>query len=172
MPKPEILSRPSAEKIKFVDRLKDGKPGDFVSYKELSDLVNDDVQDGKAYQSLRKARHTVIREHSLVWHPSECHTGLKCLTATEITALGEKDRQKIRRAAGRGLRRLQAADCSQMSQSQMLRHVATITHLKVIQLTAARKKREKLEEACAMLKPLDGPSGLKALAKMVPKNAS
>jgi hypothetical protein len=173
MPRPEILSRPSADKLKFIERIKDGKPGDFISYKELSDLVVDNVQEGRAYQTLRNARNYAIREFSIVWHPTADHTGLKCLTPEEITQLGEKDRQKIARAAGRGLRRLRTVDYSKMNQVQMLKHVAMITHMKVIQLTASRKKREKLEQASAdIIRPLDSKAAFKLLADSAPKKVS
>lgn len=168
MPKPEILSRVSANKLKVVERIKNGKPGDFISYAELSDLIGVSAQEGSGYQSTYRARQYVIREFGVVWHPSYDHKGLKCLTPKEITILGEKDRKKINRAAGKGLRRLNTVDHTKLPQDQMLKHVATVTHLRLIQQVSARRKRDKLEAACTN-KPMSGKEALKLLASSLPK---
>lgn len=81
--------KPSLDAQTLVNALLDMNPGDFVSYKDLTEFVGKDVQSGDGYRALFRARQILKREERKVFEPVPGE-GIKCLEDHEIVGTGKK----------------------------------------------------------------------------------
>lgn len=78
--------------------------GETIGYDQLSELVGRDIRDG-AYGSLMSARRRALN-HDGVLFDAVTNVGLKRMSDPEIVSAGQRDIDKIRRAARRGYTKL------------------------------------------------------------------
>lgn len=85
-------------------RLSRLQPGEEISYKELSDLIGQDVQNGSRNR-LNAARRIVERDHHMVLAPV-LGKGIKRLDSNDAPVIGESARKTISRKSRRTVKRL------------------------------------------------------------------
>ncbi len=138
-------------------RLETAKPGEVVTYAELSRLIRRDVQH-EAASVLSSARRVVQREHKAVFG-AVIKQGLKRLDASGIVSVGEQGIQKITRASRRAARRLACADYDALPNADKVRFNTAASLLGAMEL-ATKPNRVKalaaaVETAAAKLPTAD-----------------
>lgn len=97
--------KPSLDAQTLLDCLEEMKPGDFVSYSDLSELIGKDVQVGKGYQALSRARKILERENGKVVEPV-FGQGMRCLEDESKVDSSEYYVKKAGRAGKKAVKRL------------------------------------------------------------------
>lgn len=97
--KKKTINEKSIETQTLIKRLSEMRRGDTISYKELSNLIGQDVQT-KAYCYCKTARERCLKDFGLVFEPIT-NEGLKCMTEEEVALSGQFGIQKIRRLSKR-----------------------------------------------------------------------
>jgi len=118
--------------IRLIGRLEVGRPGNEVTYADLSDLCRRDVSQGNGMQNLLTARRYVERVHGLVWAPVWGQGKLRCLPEEEKLATAEGQRQAVRRKSGRMIYRLHSIDRAGLDEDQRRKHGQLLTAAMVV----------------------------------------
>lgn len=152
---PAILARGTAEKLALFDKLKAGKVGDVIEWREFEALTGRSVRQGPSYLSLWKARRKCLEELGLVWEPLSNRSGLKCLSPQETLTLGVAALKRIQRGAERAIVKLNTIDKSALSNQEKLRLIASQSMLSALASAAKEDNLRKIEDNCkASSKPM------------------
>lgn len=109
-------------------RLSTMKPGDFISYGDLTDIIGRDVQT-IAYGNMKSARDMVQREHKKTFGVVR-DEGLKCLEDNEIINTMQPAIEHVRRFSRKALKRIGCiADMAALKNEQ---RITMNTHVSVI----------------------------------------
>jgi hypothetical protein len=128
------------------DRIARMTMGEVVTYREFSDLVNEDVTlDGRG--TLNSARRMAQRDLQIVTDTVR-KTGIKRLTDVEVVDASDASFGELRRAARRGIDRTTAiTDFERLPNDKKIRHNAAVSALGVIAALSKPKEIRKLEGA-------------------------
>jgi len=94
----------SIDTKRLVDRLAEVKPGETISYQEMTSVVGRNVQ-REARSTLESARYIVLRDHRALFDVVR-DEGLRRLRDSEVPQVGAFGAQKIRREARRWRKRI------------------------------------------------------------------
>lgn len=147
----EVLSRTigatSADARILYKRLCTATEGETVTYRELSALIERDVQT-VARGALGTARGMCEREHRIVF---DCimNEGLKRLPNDQITTVADKRLSHIRRTTRRTLRTLACVDYAALPREQQPAYNAKLSILGVLSEAAKPKAIAKVEAQSA-----------------------
>lgn len=129
----------------LLSRLQKLDMGDVVTYGELSALIGDNVQT-KGIGVLVSARRIAERDFQIVTDTIN-NIGLKRLTDQEAIKSGHRFRRKVRSAARRGVRRVNAAHFGQLPDEYKLLRNMHLSVFGAIDMFTRRHSVEKLGSA-------------------------
>lgn len=148
----EILSRRSRPNFQasietrlLYDRLRKLAVGEIVSYRELTEIISQDVQ-GDGRGALQTARRLALRDDAIVCDVVK-NIGVKRLSDREVVQSGSHTFVRVRRLAQRGAERLAAADPSALSSDENARRFASMAALAVVKLMGKPKSVDKIAAA-------------------------
>lgn len=145
----EKNNKPSVDAQVLIERLLDMEPGDFISYQELSDLIDKDTQQGKGYRALFRARSILEREEQKVIIPIP-NEGVRCLTDEEKVESGRGYIGKAGRAGRKGITRVTCVhNFDQLPNDKKIEHNYVLSVAGAIQHFARPKVRRQVEERIA-----------------------
>lgn len=127
-----------------LERLSKAKPGETVTYKELSELCGCDVR--KRRDIITTPINKLLSEQSKVFI-TEHGKGIRLLTNEEIPALGFKDIGRIGKIAKRSVRRLAASDYDTLSETAKIAHNTHLTILSMMERGTTKKSLTLVTEA-------------------------
>ena len=133
----------SLESQLLVDRLLTIEPGLCISYSVLADVIGQPVQTGTGYGRLQTARRILQRDHGIVFE-AVIGEGLKRMDDAGCVRVGASYRQRIRRAAKRGLSKLLCADPAKLTNDEKTEFHATASHLGVLHHMTGRAVTKQL----------------------------
>ncbi len=137
-----IISAMSIEAQAIVSLLRATKPGDIVTYKEMSSVTGRDVQ--KHRGAMQTAKNRVLRDDRMVFE-AITNVGLKHLNAAESASTMPAYVKRIRGTARRGLRRAGTVDLTQVPADQRAAFVAAGSLLNIVDQVGAPREQRKLE---------------------------
>lgn len=154
----------SADARLLRQRLATMKPGDYVSYAELSTEIAKAV-DGTT-SALHTARRSLLNKDCFVF-AVERGKGLKRLVDGEIVSASDQDVNRIRRAAKRGARKLASVEnYAAMPNDAQLRHTTRLSVMTAVAHMASNTGIKKIEaSATGRAKELPISETLAAFAK-------
>lgn len=115
------IAKISIDSQVLFNRLEKMKKGDFVSYDELTALIDKDVQNSARY-NLTTARNKMLSEHGVVFEPVH-NEGLNALTDEEnALSSGAVALKRIRKTAHRAVKRLTAVEFDGLSNEAKVAH--------------------------------------------------
>jgi len=117
--------------------------GDMITYDMLSKAIGRDVRDF-ALASLTSARRSLQQSKGFVFGV-EHNVGLKRLNDSEIVKSTEYDRNKMRRAAKRSLKKLSVVDFDKLAPEEKRQHVVASAQMGAIEMFAGKKAMAKIE---------------------------
>lgn len=123
--------------------LVEAKVGQIVTYEELSKAIGRDVRI-HARPSLQSARRAVLNAHGIVFS-AETNEGLRRLDDSQIVDASEEDRAKMRRAAGRAIKKLSVVDFGQLPEDKKRKHIVMSAQIGAIEMFAAKSATKKIE---------------------------
>ena len=135
----------SLETRLLYERLKTLKVGEVIAYRELNQIIGQDVQTG-GRGALRSARHWAERDDRIVTDAIP-NIGLKRLSDPENVAGSTTALTKIRRAAQRGIDRLIAVDWGGLEDADKLQHNAGLSALNIVKYLSKPKSVERIAGA-------------------------
>lgn len=139
-----IIPALSIESGVITARLRECKPGDTVTYEELSKLIGKSVQRHRG--SLATARHTVERDDRMVFEPIRS-VGVKCLTQSEAAMSLNTNVKRTRMAARKGVRKARAIKFEEVPQSERGAMVAKASYLALVDNAGAPAAQRRLEDS-------------------------
>lgn len=126
------------------DRLLKLNHDETVSYAELSEVIGRDVQT-VARSNLASARRMAEREGVIL--DAVSRVGIKRLTSgAAADSTGPRIRERIRRAASRGARRIAVIPFAELTAEQRIKTSAEASHLGALRAFAADKQTRKIEQ--------------------------
>lgn len=134
---------PDASLLKM--RLAQSQVGEVIAYRELSDVIGQDVQNRRR-SALRRAQAILQRERGFVFAAVKGE-GLKRLSDDEIARLGPGIARRIHRAALRGVRRLSVVAFDGLSADAKCAHNAGMAALSFLSKASDSQQYRKVEEA-------------------------
>jgi hypothetical protein len=133
----------SADARLLKQRLATMKPGDFISYADLSREIAKNVSG--VTSALHTARRSLLNNDGFVF-AVERGRGLKRLGDEEIVTASDQDVNRIRRSAKKGARKLASvADYAAMSNPAQLRHTTRLSVMTAVAHMASSKGIQKIE---------------------------
>jgi len=144
--KPKAIPELSIESQLLVDRLVTVDAGDVISYEKLAEAIGQPVRSGTGRNRLQTARRILQRDHGVVFE-AVIGVGLKRMDAAGCVRVGSAYRQRIRRAAKRGLSKLLCADPAKLTNEQKTEYHATASHLGVLHHLTGRAATKQLAAA-------------------------
>lgn len=132
----------SGDVKKLSSRLGLVKPGDLITYQEMSSLIGRDVQDGSNRIALLRARQRALEEHG-VYFITEINVGLRRATNEETSKSAERDFKSIRRKAGKVKKRLKTVDVLALNPDEKIMHIAraSLAELLEVEMRASSVKK-------------------------------
>jgi len=127
------------------DRIIKAKIGDFISYNELSQLLNRNVQK-EARVNLTSARRKALNNNKILF---ECVSGrgIKRLNDIEMVETGQSTLTKIKRAARLGAKKITCVkNFNELPNDVKIKHNANLSALGVISLFSKNKSISKIED--------------------------
>lgn len=127
----------SHETRMIVQTLRAVPEGAMIEYAEIGKAIECNILDHRHH--LESARQVLCREHNILF---ECvrNFGLKRVVKSRVTTLAMNTTlPKIRRAADRGVQKLDCVDYTAMSKDEQRRYNAGFAQLKTIASFASRK---------------------------------
>jgi hypothetical protein len=126
-------------------RLRKLAVGEVVPYRELSELIGEDVQTlGRG--AVNSARRIVLRDNRIVTD-AVTNVGIKRLSDGEAVAGAARTFSKVRRTAQRGIDRLTAVDFDALPGGDKVLHNASLSALAVVKLMGRSKSVERIAAA-------------------------
>lgn len=127
------------------DRLRQAKPDEVIPYQVFNEIIRGDVQFKQAWV-LMQARKVVLREDRMVF---ECvrGVGLKRLTDSGISGIGEQSIAHIHRHSARATKKMACADYATLGNEEKIRYNAHLSVLGALRAVTTKRKIEKLEIA-------------------------
>ncbi|GAN90997.1 hypothetical protein Gbfr_022_041 [Gluconobacter frateurii M-2] len=122
----------------LVEALREAEVGEIVTYADLKNLTNYDVQSAHRHL-LDRARRVLLRESGYVFS-TVINIGLKRASAPELTHIGVSHMKKAGRSARRGGKVMDTVDRKQLTADQALEHDATRGVLAAIATVSQTKK--------------------------------
>lgn len=141
----------SADTLIIENRLRETKPGDIVTYDELSKLLGRDVR-AFCQANVRTARHTLEAES--IFFDCVRSEGLKRLTSNEAAFASDSHRERISSAARRGLRHLRYVPFDELEDEAKRKHLTMSAQFGAIQLFGSSKATKKIESAVKDTAPM------------------
>lgn len=136
----------SVETRLLYQRLRTVAVGESVTYRELSEIIGQDVQ-GAGRSALVSARRIALRDDLALFDPIR-GSGLRRLSDHENLASASAVFGKVRRAARRGVERLTAiSDFAALSDADKAMHNAGVSALRVVELMSKPKSIDRLASA-------------------------
>lgn len=120
------------------------EPDEIIEYSKLSKLIGRDVR-GAARSNLMSARKMAERDDAIV---VECvqNVGIKRLTDQEIvSSVGGHARKRIRRTAGRAVRKLHAVEFDKLSTTEKIRQNAELSQLSAVKAFSGDNTTKRIE---------------------------
>ena len=142
---PSSIPELSVDAQVLARRLETAKPGEVISYGELSSLIKRDVQ-REAASCLTSARRVVQREHRAVF-AAVIKTGLKRLDSVGIVGSGEAGISKMHRQARRTARILSCAEYEGLTNSEKIRFNTAASLLGAMELATKPARIKALSAA-------------------------
>lgn len=140
----KVFPKISLDSQMLYDRLAEAKPGETISYAELTDLIGRDVQT-EAYGCLATARRKA-RNHNRKVFGTLAKVGLKCLEDAEIVDSGYRSLTTVKRRARDGLKKLICLqDYNGLADHMKVKHNAVAAILMVANRMTTPKKVAALE---------------------------
>src|ERR1051326_1826416 len=126
------------------DRLRELKPGETISYEDLSGCIGRSVVE-RARGLLTSARHIVLRDDRIVTE-AVAKVGIKRLTDEEIVnSIGGQARRHIGRTARVAIRKTTAVKFDQLTSEQKVRQNTELSHLGALNAFSADKVSKRIE---------------------------
>ena len=132
----------SADTSIIENRLRNTKPGDLVTYDELSTLLGRDVLE-HCRGNVGSARRTLIKES--IFFDCVSKEGYKRLDNNEAVNASEHYTTRAKRAARRGLNHLANVPFDGLSDEAKKKHLTTSAQLGAIDLFGSSKAAHKIE---------------------------
>jgi hypothetical protein len=130
----------------LVDRIKRMSVGELIRYRELNELIGQDVQ-AEARHILHSARHICLREYKIVTDPLN-NIGIRRATDVELTNSGLGIFGRMRRMARRGVDRVMAvADWDALPDAEKVRANATVSALKLMEVIGKPRSVDRIAGA-------------------------
>ena len=139
-----IIPSLSIEAGAIMSRLRECKPGDVVTYDELSKVVGKDVRMSRG--GLATARKRVEVDDRIIFE-TIATVGVKCLTALEAAQSMTAHVRRTRSAARRGVRKARAIDVLAVPPAERLTLIARASYLALVDGTGAPAAQKRLEAA-------------------------
>jgi len=137
-----IILALSIESAALTSRLRECKPGDIVTYAELSLLLGKNAREHRG--PLQAARHRLERDERMIFEVIRL-VGVKCLSAPEAAASMASHVRRVRKAARKGVRKAQAIDILQVPPEARAGLVATASFLALVDSAGAPASMRRLE---------------------------
>ena len=139
------ISELSIDTQVLYNRLSQCQQGDFVTYEELSELIDRNVQK-EAYGNLMTAKKMMQRQHNIVFDPV-IGKGLLALTDEEnVNSTGDRYLKKIRNLARNASKRITAiSDFNGLSNEAKVKHNANLGIMGAFMLATKKKTVAKIE---------------------------
>lgn len=123
--------------------LAEAEVGQMITYEALSAAIGRDVR-LYARASLQSARRAVLNANGYVFS-CQHNEGLTRLNDVQIVDASEEDRSKMRRAAGRAIKKLATVDFSALPEDKKRKHVVMSAQIGAIEMFAAKSATKKIE---------------------------
>lgn len=139
-------NKPAVETQELERILLNLQPGEFISYEQLSEIVNMPVDgQGKGYARLKKARERLEKHDQIV---IDCVPGKGVQRRDDegIVMGVDKRLQGIRNDAAKGIRRVGCAEFNNLSLQMQTSFLAKISMLETLNHFARPSSQKKLEE--------------------------
>lgn len=132
--------------IKLIDLLKDGKPGDELTYEALAVVAMKPVRPNtRGYPNLHSAiRH--VEKEGVIWEAVAKEGKIRCLDPDGILNSNERSRAMIRRRARRQTVKLAAIDLNELPQERQGEVVARIALGNMIATACSNNAVKRLEK--------------------------
>ena len=137
-----IIPALSIETGAIIARLRECKPGDVVTYDELSKILGKNVRIHRT--ALSTARKRVEVDDRLIFE-TVARVGVKCLTVPEAALTMATHVKRTRSAARRGVRKARAIDILQVPQEARSGLVAAASYLALVDGAGAPRSQKRLE---------------------------
>ena len=122
--------------------LAEAKVGDLITYEEISKAIGRDVR-LFAMPSLGSARRILLNERKFVFGV-EKNIGYRRLNDSEIVDASVSDRQKIKRAANRSIKKLSVVAFEVLTGEQKRQHTAASAQFGAIAMFASKSATKKI----------------------------
>lgn len=149
---PEVLSkreRPnfqtSVETRLLYARLRKLEIGEIVTYRELTQIISQDVQN-EARGALTSARRMALRDDGIICDAIH-NVGIKRLSDSEAVQSSTQTFARVRRLAHRGAERLVTTNPDALSQEDRIRRNASLSAFAVVKLMGKPKTLDKIAAA-------------------------
>ena len=126
------------------NRLRSTKPGDLVSYAELSTLLGRDVNEF-CRGNVVSARRTLIKES--IFFDCVTNEGYKRLTNEEAVTAADHYRTRAKHAARRGMTQLENVPFDGLSDESKKKHVTLAAQLGAVDLFSSSRATKRIESA-------------------------
>lgn len=137
-----IMER-SAESVLLEKRLLDVKPGEIISYDDMSAAAMCDV---RASSLVSRVVRLMVRDHQIVFYTIR-RQGIRRAESAEIVTSEQCTPKRVLRMASRSMHRLATADYDTLSNEDKLKHSATTSALGAIALFSKPASQKKIEKA-------------------------
>jgi hypothetical protein len=145
MDKTRHIASLSAEASLLIDRLRNLEVNEVVGYNDLSKIVGAKV-DG-SYGPLIRAKVRVLHDDGIVID-TVCKVGVKRLADDDVVlGVAERDRDRIRRTARRGLQKQEVVKYDRLSNENKLRWNANVSYQGIVASMSTARQMKKLEAA-------------------------
>lgn len=126
----------------LVDRLLESQPDDVISYRELSAIARDDVQNG-ARHLLQSARRILLREHDVATD-AVVDVGIKRLTDAGAVDITVATTRHIKRTASKGQRVLGTVDRGKLDTARLRQMEMNQLQLAMCRVFTSRRAEKQL----------------------------
>ena len=122
--------------------LSEAKVGDLITYEALSRAIGRDVRQF-ALPSLRSARHGLLKSKNMVFGV-ETGVGYRRLDDSQIVDSTEADRQKLKRAANRSIRKLGVVNFDNLPPEKKKQHTVAAAQMGAIAMFSSKSTTKKI----------------------------
>lgn len=122
--------------------LAEASVGDTVTYETLSKAIGRDVRQF-AWNAVSTARNSLLNEKKFVFG-IEKNVGLVRLNDSQIVDTSESDRRKMKRAAGRSIRKLGVVDYAKLTDDKKKQHTIAAAQMGAISMFAGKSATKKI----------------------------
>lgn len=122
--------------------LAEAKVGDLITYEALSRAIGRDVRQF-ALPSLRSARHGLLKSKNMVFGV-ETGVGYRRLDDSQIVDSTESDRQKMKRAANRSIKKLGVVNFDKLPPEKKKQHTVAAAQMGAIAMFSSKSTTKRI----------------------------